>query len=710
MSDRKPCNIKRIESSRDANPLNITATTQAIFIIFLVGFVGGISTVYGLKAAGITASIGAATNKDAFDVGSWFRYDYSLMSEAVSSFYVVTNITGITTAGDPIWGDSVAASVLGSNARWYKWSIKVYNKVTSVEVPSSVYKTTLEWTYHLRFLIDGYSNRSLITINNIVKTDRYHTARPMFVSYGLTSSDTAILGAIGGIFSSLEGKSLFLYPSQTAYDTDTGILLYMRRTQSNYQYHFLVLTGFSVKNPLSPVVTPPPAKPLFDLVTPSPSDGVTSTAKRIVITNHDPSVLYEMSILSTNSSVIASYGMPTIPFSSGTYDLNVLKPGTTTLTIKIRAVKSGIRSDFTTIAFSVDTRPAVIPPTAVPSQPGLTVTPAATTNGTIVLTWTSSSNYPVSYEIYMKVAMPFSIDTDASLIAVIASTMPTNHTHTATLTNGFRFFRVRAVNAIGKSPFSALGACNVQMPTPPVFTPPTAPTLSTPTVANGNINSNVSLSWSASIGATSYNIYRKIDANIVDTATAMLVNTTASTTFIDTLQPLYAQTVYYAVTAKNSTGESALSGIKSIVVTINTTYAPTMTIMMNGTVISWSAVSHAIKYTVYMNNVTNFYTGDVDSIGDVPPQTTIDLNGTLPNGTWNITVTVTTSIDDYESHKSNSLLMTISGSTPGVLDYHVGNPVPFDSDIVVLVMAIIAGVAAILLFVMSRRGMMVKKR
>ena len=89
------------------------------------------------------------------------------------------------------------------------------------------------------------------------------------------------------------------------------------------------------------------------------------------------------------------------------------------------------------------------------------------------------------------------------------------------------------------------GAGSPPPPPPPTGTAPSAPTA---LHATGTTSSSVSLAWTASSGATSYNVYR--NGTKVGSATA--------TSFTDT--GLAAATTFsYAVTAVNTAGESAMS-------------------------------------------------------------------------------------------------------------------------------------------------------
>ncbi|MFQ5606155.1 MAG: FlgD immunoglobulin-like domain containing protein [bacterium] len=96
--------------------------------------------------------------------------------------------------------------------------------------------------------------------------------------------------------------------------------------------------------------------------------------------------------------------------------------------------------------------------------------------------------------------------------------------------------------------------------TPP--SPPPAPTNLTITNA-GNLGENPNLSWNASSGATSYNIYRCV-TNSIQTCSWALIDATTNTNYTDIMIVIRSSgqsedTFHWEVTAVNSNGESARS-------------------------------------------------------------------------------------------------------------------------------------------------------
>lgn len=102
-----------------------------------------------------------------------------------------------------------------------------------------------------------------------------------------------------------------------------------------------------------------------------------------------------------------------------------------------------------------------------------------------------------------------------------------------------------------------------------LLTLPAAPTLSATTTRKGNTN-YFDLSWTASAGAASYNVYRR-DAQA--NGAFAVIATTTGTTYSDTLPSVTPYDLEYYVTAVNSSGESVPS---NTVAAVGTTTPPTI--------------------------------------------------------------------------------------------------------------------------------------
>jgi fibronectin type 3 domain-containing protein len=174
------------------------------------------------------------------------------------------------------------------------------------------------------------------------------------------------------------------------------------------------------------------------------------------------------------------------------------------------------------------------PPPVVPSVPAGVMATAG--NAQVSLSWTASSG-ATSYHVKRAAVT-------GGPYTTVASPTTTSDTYTG-LTNGTAYFYVvSALNSAGES------ANSTEVSATPVLPIPATPTGLTATAGNAQ----VSLSWTASSGATSYNVKRA-------TVTGGPYTTVASpTTTSDTDTGLTnGTTYYYVVSAVNSAGQSANS-------------------------------------------------------------------------------------------------------------------------------------------------------
>src|SRR3984957_10913427 len=208
----------------------------------------------------------------------------------------------------------------------------------------------------------------------------------------------------------------------------------------------------------------------------------------------------------------------------------------------------------------------------------------------VSLTWNASSG-ATSYHLKRS--------TSSGAETTIAS--PTSATYTdATVTNGTKYFYVvSAVNSIGESANSN-----------EISATPTAPQTAPPTPANLQAtggNARVSLTWSASTGATSYHLKRSTTTGGPFTTTLASLTTP---NYVDT-SVTNGTAYFYVVSAVNSSGESANSAQATATpagaaVDVTITIDPTKT--------------KSISPYIYG---INFYSG----VTGAPPQLTFDRAG-----------------------------------------------------------------------------------
>ncbi|MEI6205721.1 MAG: fibronectin type III domain-containing protein [Desulfuromonadales bacterium] len=112
-------------------------------------------------------------------------------------------------------------------------------------------------------------------------------------------------------------------------------------------------------------------------------------------------------------------------------------------------------------------------------------------------------------------------------------------------------------------------------------------------------DSQVSLSWTAVSGATSYNVYYGTTAGVTTTTGTKLANTATP----QVITGLTNGTVYYfAVTSVNSAGESVITNVVSATPTAASSVKPAGIVASGGDgqiTVSWSAVTGAASYNIY---------------------------------------------------------------------------------------------------------------
>ncbi len=178
--------------------------------------------------------------------------------------------------------------------------------------------------------------------------------------------------------------------------------------------------------------------------------------------------------------------------------------------------------------------------TAVGAPPAPTGLTATAGNAQVALTWTAASG-ATSYNVYRGTASG-----GESTTAITTGITAVSYTNTG-LTNGTAYYyKVAALDASGTSALSTEASAT------PTSGVPSAPTGVTATAGNAQ----VALAWTASSGATSYNVYRgTASGGESTTATATGITTTSYTNTGLTNGTKY----YYTVKALNSSGTSAAS-------------------------------------------------------------------------------------------------------------------------------------------------------
>ena len=170
-----------------------------------------------------------------------------------------------------------------------------------------------------------------------------------------------------------------------------------------------------------------------------------------------------------------------------------------------------------------------------------------------------------------------------NLLATLAAT--TSYSDTAVVNGSTYFYSVSAVNTNGESALSAYAGA---VPQPP---PPAAPTGLTAAAAS---SSQINLSWTASTGATSYNVKRAtVSGGPYTTVATGVTGTTYNNTGLTA-----STTYYYVVSAVNGGGEGANSTQASATTVPAAPTGLTATAGNAQTALSWTASAGALGYNV----------------------------------------------------------------------------------------------------------------
>lgn len=265
----------------------------------------------------------------------------------------------------------------------------------------------------------------------------------------------------------------------------------------------------------------------------------------------------------------------------------------TTYFFMVRAI-SGNRRGPPSAAVSATTS-ATKPAPTVPAAP----TGVTATGGTkqVSVSWSAVTG-ATTYNLYWSKTTGVTVANGTKISGV---TSPAVHTGLADATT--YFYIVTAQNSAGESAPSVQVAATTLAANSP---PPTIPAAPTGVTALGGDN-QVTLTWSAVTGATSYNVYRSTSAGVTTTNGTRLAGVTSP--FVDTGRA--ASTAYfYIVTAVNSAGESGPS------VEVNATTnapaavippAPTGVAAVGGAkqvTVTWNAVSTATSYKLYWSTTS----------------------------------------------------------------------------------------------------------
>ena len=248
---------------------------------------------------------------------------------------------------------------------------------------------------------------------------------------------------------------------------------------------------------------------------------------------------------------------------------------------------------------SATTTGAAASPIVLGAPTGLTAT-----GGTnqVTISWPAVIG-ATSYNLYWSDASGVTTSTGTQVVGVTSPAVLTSLADNTTY-----YVIVTAVNGAGEGAASVQVAATTLGAAPPPTTAPAAPSVVN---AMGG-NEQVTVSWSAVAGATSYNIYWSTTSGVTTTTGTLIAGVTSP--FVHTGRT--ASTPYfYIVTAVNGAGESSASG--QVTATTNAPplavpAAPTGVAAVGGNQqvsVSWNAVSGATSYNLYWSTTMGVTVG-----------------------------------------------------------------------------------------------------
>lgn len=335
----------------------------------------------------------------------------------------------------------------------------------------------------------------------------------------------------------------------------------------------------------STAAPPPPSAPSAPILA-SPSNnstGVVTTAS-LVWSASSGATSYDVYFGTSSNPPLAT----NVTGTSYTPQLSA----STTYYWKIVAKNSGGAASSSIFSFAT-----AAPPISAPSDPSL-ASPSNNATGIVAtasLVWSASSG-AASYDVYFGTS---------STPSVVANVTGTSYAPGLAASTTY-YWKIVAKNSGGSTSSPTFTFTTAAPPPPPA---PSTPSLASPSNNATGVVTSASLVWSASSGATSYDVYLGTSSN------PSLVTNVTGTSY--TPQLVANTTYYWKIVAKNAGGSTASS-----IFTFQTTApatptpsilsAPTLTSPSNGAtglsskiILTWTSVPGATSYDVYAGTSSN---------------------------------------------------------------------------------------------------------
>ena len=254
-----------------------------------------------------------------------------------------------------------------------------------------------------------------------------------------------------------------------------------------------------------------------------------------------------------------------------------------TITVTGPSVKIKLVSDDSGNEWGFKVTGITVTSSAAPTAPVVRISNSAA-SGKPMLTWNAVEG-ATSYRIYRSTSR-------GSGYSLLGTTTASSYTNTGAKVGTTYYYRVKACNDAGLSPYSNVVSGKVKSVTPK----PAAPVVK---IGNSASSGKPQLTWNAVSGATSYKVYRATAKN----GAYSLLGTVTATSYTNTGAKA-GTTYWYKVKAVSSAGESAYSNIvsgRAMVTTLTMGHSSTS----GKPQLTWKAVSGAASYRVYRATTKN---------------------------------------------------------------------------------------------------------
>jgi hypothetical protein len=253
---------------------------------------------------------------------------------------------------------------------------------------------------------------------------------------------------------------------------------------------------------------------------------------------------------------------------------------------------------------------------AAPSPPSAPTLSSPSNGATSVstsptLNWNAASGVS-SYQLQVSTISSFT-----TTVVNQSGITATSYAVTGLTGNTTYYWHVDATNDAGTSAYSATWSFTTADPP----SPPSAPTLSSPSNGATGLSTSPTLNWNASTGATSYQL--QVSTNSSFTTTVMNQSGITGTSYaVSGLS--YSTTYYWRVNATNAGGTSTYSTTWSLTTAAPPPppSAPTLSSPSNGATgvstsptLSWNASASAASYQLQVSTISSFTTTVVNQSG-----------------------------------------------------------------------------------------------